>query len=423
MRTYRSQMIAAATVVVVLGFFPLAFGTPNRSGDVSDLLTESIVAGSPDHFMMVRHVVLKGSNYAIGKKIGEIVSRNEDSGPVPSADSRRNRVQREYMAQNYPILYERMRGLADAFGISVSDDAYALSSLPQFHLFRPGCSAVFYPGAITENGHGIVSRNFDFTTGTITGMRPQADQMPALARPYVFEIYPDQGYASISICAFDLLGGVLDGINSEGLTVAIFADDETATEFGLHPSQEVGFHELQSMRYLLDNCRNAEEAKEAMLYHKHYYSFVPCQYLVADGEGNSFVFEFSPFRNETSIIEGDGPQCITNHPLSKYESIDDLPEESQLSTYARYKTLSQATEAKAKFRLDEIISLASSVAMPPAAPSGETHAPGRTLWHSIYDIDERSLQVKFYLGEKADPAAAEKVILEYTPYLEFDLTQ
>jgi penicillin V acylase-like amidase (Ntn superfamily) len=247
--------------------------------------------------------------------------------------------------------------------------------------------------------------------------------MPALARPYIFEIYPDQGYASISICAFELLGGVLDGINSEGLTVAIFADDETAREFGLYPSHGVGLHELQSMRYLLDNCRNVEEAKEAMLYHKHYYSFVPCHYLVADVEGNSFVFEFSAVGNGTSIIEGAGPQCITNHPLSKYSSLDELPEESGLSTYRRYRTLSQAVAAKDRFSLEGIISINSSVAVPPTALGSQARAPGRTLWHSIYDIDERSLQVKFYLGEQPDPGAEDRMILEYTPYLAFELVQ
>jgi predicted choloylglycine hydrolase len=255
------------------------------------------------------------------------------------------------------------------------------------------------------------------------GARPQGDQMPALARPYIFEIYPDEGYASISICAFELLGGVLDGINSEGLTVAIFADDETAREFGLHPSHGVGLHELQSMRYLLDNCRDVKEAKEAMLDHKHYYSFVPCQYLIADGEGNSFVFEFSPLRDGTSIVEGDGPQCITNHPVSKYASADQLPNDSQLSTYGRYRTLSRATGAKDKFTLEEIISINSNVAVPAIAYGDQTHAPGRTLWHSIYDVDERQLRVKFYLGEEPDPVAEEKVVLEYTPYLEFELEQ
>jgi hypothetical protein len=319
------------------------------------------------------------------------------------------------------MLYERMKGLADAFGVDIDDDAYDLSALPQFHIFGPGCSAVFYPGGFTESSHSIMSRNFDFTTGTILGTRAEGTQEPALARPYILEIYPDRGYASIAVCAFDLLGGVLDGINSEGLTVAIFADDETITEYGREPFPGVGFNELMSMRYLLDNCSNVEEAKEAMLYHKHYYSFIPCHYLIGDREGNSFIFGFTPRRNGTSIVAGEGPQCVTNHPVSKYNTPAEFPADSQLSTYGRYTALSTATEGKEKFSLADIISINADVAVPPDVPSNESRAPARTLWHSIYDVDALTLQVKFYLGEKPDPTDTTKVVLEYTPYLEFQL--
>ena len=37
---------------------------------------ETVIAGGPDKFVEVRHVVLKGSNFDIGKKIGEIAKRN-----------------------------------------------------------------------------------------------------------------------------------------------------------------------------------------------------------------------------------------------------------------------------------------------------------------------------------------------------------
>lgn len=419
MRSSRNQTIAVIGSLLAVGLAILTLTAVPRSADVS--YEERIVAGSPDHFMMVRHVVLKGSNYAIGKKLGEIVSKNGDSGPMSSEDTQRNKVQREYLAENYAVLFERMKGLADAFGVSIDDNTYDLSSLPQFHIFRPGCSAVFYPGDCTESGHGIMSRNFDFTTGTIMGARPDSNQMAALARPYIFEIYPDRGYSSIAVCAFELLGGVLDGINSEGLTVAIFADDETMSKYGMHPSRGVGLHELMSMRYLLDNCANVKEAKEAMLSLEHYYLSVHCQYLVGDRAGNSFIFEFSPQRDATAITDGDGLQYVTNHPVSKYRSIDDLPADSQLSTYDRYRALSLATKGKAEFSLAEIISINASVAVPPGISHNETYAPGRTLWHSLYDVDAGTLQVKFYLGEKGDPADEDRVILEYTPYLEFAL--
>ena len=89
--------------------------------------------------------------------------------------------------------------------------------------------------------------------------------MAVMSRPYIFEMYPDQGYASLSICAFDLLGGVLDGISSEGLAVAILADDETLLHHDREPFAGVGLHELMCMLYVLDTCKDIEEAKEALL--------------------------------------------------------------------------------------------------------------------------------------------------------------
>ena len=45
-------------------------------------------------------------------------------------------------------------------------------------------------------------------------------------------MHPDRGYASLAVYSYDLLSGVLDGINSEGLTVALLADDELIEKFG-----------------------------------------------------------------------------------------------------------------------------------------------------------------------------------------------
>ena len=81
----------------------------------------------------------------------------------------------------------------------------------------------------------------------------------------------------MSIQAFDMLSGTLDGINSEGLTVAIMADEEAIGQLGprleRHPyaPRVVGLHELQVMRFLLDVCATAGEAEEALLTLKQYY--------------------------------------------------------------------------------------------------------------------------------------------------------
>ncbi len=40
---------------------------------------------------------------------------------------------------------------------------------------------------------------------------------------------------------------------------------------------------------------------------------------------------------------------------------------------------------------------------------------GRTIWHSLYDLDERRVEVKFYLGDLADGQN------RYSDYQEFRL--
>ena len=307
--------------------------------------SNTVVAGSPDHFMEVRHVVMRGSNFAIGKKIGEI-ARKAGTQIRPTGDLVLNRAKRRYMANNCPILYERMKGVAGAYGLNIEDNAYDFTTLFQSLGGPVGCSVVFYPGQYTKSGHNILSRNYDFTSGTIQGKHAKEGELPVMSRPYILEMHPDKGYASLAIHAFEYLGGVIDGINSEGLTVAILAEEESLRKVGREPANEVGLHELMSMRYLLDNCKNIEEAKEALLFLKHYYSFVPCHYIVADREGRSFIFEFSPNRNRSYILEGKGPQCITNHLVALHQNIEDIPKDTEDSSLMRYRTLHESTLAK-----------------------------------------------------------------------------
>lgn len=380
-------------------------------------LKETIVAGGPKQFMEVRHVVIKGSNFEVGKQIAGIAIRYGIK-LTPGGNPLINKLTREYMAKNYPVYYERMKGVASAFGLPFEDDRYDFSGISQFSLSSPGCSAVFYPGQFTKNGHGLLSRNYDFTTGTILGKFPKPGERPAMSRPYVLEIYPDRGYASLAICTFDMLGGVIDGINSEGLVVAILAEEESIQKFGLEPGNEVGLYELQSMRYLLDNCKDVTEAKEALLSLKHYYSFIPCHYIIADRSGRSFIFEFSPHRNRCLTTDGKGPQCVTNHLVALHPSEADLPAGD---SFNRFKTLRVATKIKEKFTLAEIREINARVAIPPLASNNPEYAPGRTIWYALYDTEERSLSIRFYLGEKPDPADPKGVILNYSQLKEFRL--
>jgi predicted choloylglycine hydrolase len=307
MNRFQKIMAAAALTFLVL--------PPAAVQAASPRVRETVIAGSPEHFMEVRHVVLKGSDFEIGKQMATVAMR-EGIKARKSSNRLLSRSKRMYFARNYPAYFERMKGTAAAFGLAFEDDQYDFSGLWQSFMPGPACSAVFYPGSTTENGHSLLSRNYDFITGTLRGTAPKPGEMAVMARPYLIEMHPNKGYASLAMSAFDILGGVLDGVNSEGLTVSIL-DDGTAEAVGREAGDEVGFHEIQCVRYVLDNCKSAEEAKAALLLMKHYYTLTPCHYIVGDRFGRSFVFAFSPIRNRSLITEGKGPQYLTNSPHRK----------------------------------------------------------------------------------------------------------
>lgn len=57
-----------------------------------------------------------------------------------------------------------------------------------------------------------------------------------MADPYLFEIYPESGYATLFMSCFDLMSGAFDGVNSAGLTVALLADLDPREAGSLEPA-------------------------------------------------------------------------------------------------------------------------------------------------------------------------------------------
>jgi len=371
---------------------------------VKEALVEiSVVAGSEQDFMMVRHVKISGTNYQIGKEIAKL-AQSDGIELTPSGDPLKNNVQLSYFKTIFQPLYERIRGVADVYGMPLDDYRYALSYLPQFQ-GAYGCSAVYYPPEMTARGHGILSRNFDYGTGDFLF---REDGEKVTSRPIVFEFYPDEGYPSIAICAYDLLGAVIDGINIYGLTVSILADgiqtfpvqEETINV------REVGFHELASMRYVLETCKTVEEAKEVLLSIRHYVNYASCHFIIADSSGKSFIFEFSPNRNQAYITDGTGPQCITNHLI-----FPDAPQKPDKNSLSRLNTLEQSIIQINKLNLDAIKEINGRVA------NIYVGSIIRTLWHAIYDTTQPSLSVKFYLGDQINPDATINYL--YSNYITF----
>jgi predicted choloylglycine hydrolase len=363
--------------------------------------SEEVVAGGPDDFLEVRHIVMRGSNFEIGKKLAEIAHVRHEAGPIPYPFVDTTRAQRAYFEQHFPLLIERMKGVAAYFGMDISNDAVNFSGL-FYGIALTGCSAVFYPPATACNGQGVLSRNFDYSTGTFWGKVPQDGQMAACARPYMIEMYPDEGYASLVTCLFDLLNGVMDGINSEGLAIAILSDSDVMSELGSQPfmGYRVGFNEMQIMRVVLDTCADVDEAKRVFRNATLYYNTAPYHYIVADRHGNSFVWENSPGMEQGHVIEGSGvPLVTTNFLLHRYP--EDLPEEDNpLGWFNRYRAIKERIDVAAPpYDTGFIVETNKCVSFQ-TVPTDEEHPPVSTIWHALYYPEELRLEVDFYLGEK-----------------------
>ena len=82
----------------------------------------------------------------------------------------------------------------------------------------------------------------------------------------------------------------------------------------------VGFYEIAIPRFLLETCKNVEDAKITLMKSPQFYGGLPCHYLIGDASGWAFVWEFSKYRNQAYIHDCDGsPVCVTNHQLLDQE--------------------------------------------------------------------------------------------------------
>lgn len=374
---------------------------------------ERIVAGGPGDLLVVHHLVLRGSNRAIGRHLGEIARSRYHLRPQPSPDPLRASIRRAWLRQHAPALFERMRGAAEAFGVDPHDDAIDLSRLGAPPA-RAGCSAIFVPPRATAAGHPLVSRSFDFPPpGEGPGGGP-----PSAARPYVVETHPEEGLPTLTLVAFDLLGA-LDGVNGAGLVVVTAADAESAEALLEPDPAAAGLDELQLGRVILERCATAAEARALLLSTKHHYAAGPVHWLVADRHGDAFVFELGPGRNRAHLVEAEGqPLVATNHPLHRYPGDVELPRrDGPGASYARYRALRAALAETLTPWSPATLGLAAERAFAgPGAGRCE-----RTLWHGVYDLRARSLHASFLLREELDPERGGGLRAVRTPTLRFEL--
>jgi hypothetical protein len=393
-------------------------------------MEEGLLVGGRDSFMTVRHLVLRGRNRQIGAWLAEVAAtRHGLTGSLlRESDPGQACSQAAYVMQQAPILWERAQGVAQ--GLDLDLETCDSTSLP-YNQLPPGlaglgCSLVYYPPSTAASGSATLSRNFDFpkfTAAEMVGLdfpdEVRHALRPLMADPYLLEVHPtDGGIPSLAMVCFDLLTGVLDGLNAEGLLVAVNGDEIALGEGTKTTTGGIGLNELACMRVVLDSCATASEARRLLERVRHYVSMVPCHYLVADRAGEGFVFEIDAEGRPHVSEAGDDPLILTNHPLHRFPDRSSFPVPYDFlttgtTTFDRFVRLEEELakepglhDVETMERVCDSVSLTHVLeSIPESVRRDVAASPGfsRTLWHALYDAEERSLRLRFYVGEESRP--------------------
>ncbi|MBN2688197.1 MAG: linear amide C-N hydrolase [Deltaproteobacteria bacterium] len=384
---------------------------------------EVILPKEPGTYMEVRHIVLRGTNEEIGKALGDIAREWLDVKLGRYASPVYAKARRLYMAKNYPILLDRMKGVAESYNLSPADDTYVTSYLV-YDLAPLACSALYFPAGFTTSGHILLAHNMDFYITTLRemlGMKRVDGEHDLFSRNFIMELYPDKGYASLVVGALDLMNGFQSGMNSEGLIVAMLADNNAPANKTPSPRGDAtgGLNVLQVARLILDTCATVDEARIAILNNKLTLGFEPAHFLIGDKSGKSFIYETSSKDFTDHFTGNDGkPQIMTNHSVYLYPDVNGFPSYSPRATYNsfyRYRALNDFLQKhRGKISRDDAWRALHSVyAHTVDADEGAAFPiPCRTLCPMVYDIDERSLEVKFYLKDgPTDPSTGDPKLI------------
>jgi len=369
--------------------------------------SQEVVAGTPQDLMIVRHVVIRGSNEAIGRRLAEL-AQSQHNAHLAKADPSVQHDQMQWLKAHYLERVERANGVRVAYHLK-EDGPFDITSVPVDMNIEPGCSVVYYPGLSVTNGHAMLSRNYDFpkfSYGQLTHRKDAPGARSMTGDPYVIEMHPDHGYASLYTCAYDLVGGAIDGVNSKGVTVALLADDMSKSR--TRGRAGYGLSEVDLPRFVLDKAASAKQARTLLEDVPYNATFTPCHYIIGDASGDSFIFEVAS-DGKHYIFDGNGkPQVITNHAIAEYGTTN-LPAGNSFDRYRRLQA--ELAKRSGRYAPAEVKEINYCVSVP------QEVKVAATLWHAVYDLQDRSVQISFCLS-RADEALERR-----TPYLSFKLAK
>jgi hypothetical protein len=176
---------------------------------------------------------------------------------------------------------------------------------------------------------------------------------------------------------------------------------------------DVGLDELLLPRFLLDTCATVDEARVAIQQQTYGYRALPCHFVIVDRSGACLVFERTLSDDSSVFVEGRGVTAITNHLLHRGTPA--------IATESHVRCQALASAARAAVAWKEILGVNREFFVSPENHEffGLTERV-RTLWHSVYDTTDLSVDISFYLGDEQCGMGAGQPA--YSPYLRQRLT-
>lgn len=242
-----------------------------------------------------RTMELSGSSYEIGRQLGKLTAgipplKAHHTSGFEGFDDSAVKDAVNLFSRWCPGLNEELQGFADELQIPLTNVLYYGMTY-----LRPNCSHIAIPPMMTESGHLLVARNYEFSH--------EAEDF-TLVKTSVDGKYTHMG---TSVLHF----GRDDGFNECGLSVTV-----SSTGFPVGPMKYmrqpkiVGLQFWAVLRSVLENCKDVAEALD-------FIAEMPIAYninlMMADKQGNIALFE--TVDGHSAVMQGTDCLWATNHPV------------------------------------------------------------------------------------------------------------
>lgn len=234
------------------------------------------------------HPRLRGTHYEMGKHYGSILYKNGFRFPKVSEEKLIfGRQSHGLLKDFYPELIEEMKGFAEGCHVTYEEVSSFILSIG---VFEPEAQCSIF--ACYNGSEVIMGRNYDL----ILDMKKYTESSL---------VCPNEKYSYVGHS--DVFLGKVDGMNEQGLAVAITL---VQSEY-----KEVGLNFYVAVRKILENASTVEEAIHII---SEFPSSICNNYLLADGSGNMAVVEKAPHNMFVRRPREDENFIIcTNHFVSK----------------------------------------------------------------------------------------------------------